>query len=369
MKRSSYRRPLGFTLVELLVVIAIIGILIALLLPAVQAAREAARRSQCTNNLKQIGLAIHNFHDTYKRFPVATHEPNFMHPEYKDWRDGRERWSFLVAILPYVEQQSMYNEFLSRQLGITRPWHGNMPDGSVNTFTRARLPVYLCPSDPGSQYTHRNALGPTSYHCNRGDYWLNWDWWECRGFCGRGGRTVLDMASIRDGTSNTAAVSECKIGVQGSLRVTEAFARGVAADPWQAPPPSLCLARVGPNRLYIPPVETGGWQIGWRWADSRTPYTTYFHMLPPNSASCGQTAETMALVSASSYHPGGVNVLFVDGSVRFISETIDAGDPTKSVRDMPDFAGGNPQDYMGPSPYGVWGALGTSRSGETVGAY
>jgi prepilin-type N-terminal cleavage/methylation domain-containing protein/prepilin-type processing-associated H-X9-DG protein len=367
MRRHIQRHWKGFTLVELLVVIAIIGILIALLLPAVQAAREAARRSQCTNNLKQLGLALHNFHDVYKEFPAATHQKLFQDPTYKDYRDGRDRWSYLVALLPYLEQKNMYEHFLSQQLGRTRPWHTTMPDGSVNTFTRARVAVWLCPSDPGSQYTHRNDLGPTSYHCNRGDYWLNWDWWECRGFCGRGDRTVLNMAMIRDGTSNTAALAECKIGVQGSRMVTEAFANNVAS--YNGAPPSLCLAQVGPGRMYTGSVETGGWQIGWRWADSRTPYTTYFHMLPPNSASCGQTAETWAIVSASSYHPGGVNVLFVDGSVRFISETIDAGDPTRTVQDMPGFAGGNPQDYMGPSPYGVWGALGTSRSGETVGAY
>jgi prepilin-type processing-associated H-X9-DG protein len=89
-------------------------------------------------------------------------------------------------------------------------------------------------------------------------------------------------------------------------------------------------------------------------------------MLPPNGPSCGNTGESWAIITASSYHPGGVNVLMVDGAVVFISETINAGDPTRTVQDMPQFAGGNPQDYSGPSPYGVWGALGTAFGGESV---
>ncbi|HID78327.1 MAG TPA: DUF1559 domain-containing protein, partial [Planctomycetaceae bacterium] len=124
--------------------------------------------------------------------------------------------------------------------------------------------------------------------------------------------------------------------------------------------------RVGPNNQIIPPIETGSWQIGWRWTDAIYPYTLYHHMLPPNSISCGQRGEWWAIIAASSYHPGGVNVMFLDGAVHFIADTIDAGNPTLTVRDMPQFGGGNPQDYMGPSPYGVWGALGTSRSAEVV---
>jgi prepilin-type processing-associated H-X9-DG protein/prepilin-type N-terminal cleavage/methylation domain-containing protein len=369
--RFDMRKRIAFTLVELLVVIAIIGILIALLLPAVQAAREAARRSQCTNNMKQLGLALHNFHDVHKHFPSAAfqleyHEATWNQP----YRGGWERWSYATILLPFMEQQPLYDDFLSNHLGRTRPWHcGN--DGN-HEFQRSRLPVLLCPSDGQAAYTHRSACGPISYQANRGDYWLNWDWYECRGVFGtgvRGGnpperRVIHSFSSIKDGTSNTMAIAEAKIGVRGSKKVTEGIAIGVGGGNGQ--PPSLCLAQVGPGNQYIGNVETGGWQIGWRWSDSRIPYTQWHVMLPPNGPSCGQRAETWAIVTASSYHPGGCNVLFCDGSVHFISETIDAGDPTMTVQQMPTFPGGNPQDYIGPSPYGLWGALGTSRSGETV---
>lgn len=355
--RISGSRPRGFTLVELLVVIAIIGVLVGLLLPAVQAAREAARRMSCTNNLKQLGIALHNFHDTHKEFPSASHQPLFKHPEYNDWRDGRDRWSYLTVLLPFMEQQPAYDQLVQTHIGKERPWHHT-------PLLKTSIPTFLCPSDPGKDA--KNTLARTSYQCNRGDQWLNWDWWESRGVFGNGSRIVKNFSSLTDGASNTMMVSEVKIGVQGSRRVTEAIATNLGVQ--NSDPPSNCLAEVGPDGYFVGDVQGWDWQTGWRWSDAIVPYTLWYPMLPPNGPSCGNNGESWAMITASSHHTGGVNVLFGDGSIHFISETIDAGDPTLTVFDSPypPSDPNRPQDYTGPSLYGVWGALGSAAGGEAV---
>jgi prepilin-type processing-associated H-X9-DG protein len=348
------------------VVIAIIGILIALLLPAVQAAREAARRSQCVNNLKQLGLGCHNFHDTNKRFPVATHEMDFRNPnsppDNPNWSGNRQRWSYICALLPYIEQQSLYDDLMANHLGVTTPWN-------TDELTRAKIPGVLCPSDGAANSVPPNKRQFTNYHCNRGDYRLGYDWEECRGVFGRGDRQHYNIAGIRDGTSSTMLISELMCAIKGGNRVGEAFATGWAADNGGAPAPCLARKQAG-GTLSTPLRGTGDWDgqgIGYRWADSHSVYTQWHPVLPPNEPSCGNDAEDWAMMTASSYHPGGVNVAFCDGSVHFISETIDAGDPNIAEKDLPNLVDSNrPQDYKGPSLRGVWGALGSSGSGEVV---
>lgn len=363
--RRGRCRRLAFTLVELLVVIAIIGVLVALLLPAVQAAREAARRSQCTNNLKQLSLATHNFHDTFGFLPSALRQKAWENPLIpNNWGDARDRWSYVTVLLPFIEQQPLYDQ-MAPHVGAPAAPHRPWNDFPV---TQTWLNGLVCPSDAGARSVPglNGGKSPVSYRGNRGDMWNSWSANEVRGIFGSGQHLRVTMATILDGTSNTFLMSEAKIGVQGSRRVGEAFARDVGHGGWGVfPPPSICLARIGANRELTGNIQTGNQQIGWRWADAHAVYTQWHVVLPPNSPSCGNAAEDWALISASSYHPGGVVVALADASVRFISETIDAGDPTLTERDFA-IDPNRPQDYGGASLRGVWGALGSSRGRESV---
>ena len=187
-RASAFR---AFTLVELLVVIAIIGILIALLLPAVQAAREAARRSQCVNNLKQLGLALQNFHDVNKQLPTHIRQPLFARANSNPrvWPNTKYvRWGYLVALLPYVEEEPRYQLFIDSYLGKINPWYNDSK--SPMPFNHARIPKFICPSDAQSNYTAGDVTGPTSYHCNRGDYWLATEWCHVEAYSAGQGRRV-----------------------------------------------------------------------------------------------------------------------------------------------------------------------------------
>lgn len=362
-------RRRAFTLVELLVVIAIIGILIALLLPAVQAAREAARRSQCTNNMKQWALAVHNFHDSNKKFPPSTHNLDLREAvTTTSGTNGWNRMGYITPLLPFAEQEPLYQQVIEYTRLNRRPWHnGNFPDGRPSPY-KQDVGSLLCPSDP-SRRTGNN-IAYTSYHANRGDIWMNWDWWEWRGPFGNGERGVCDFAAIQDGTSNTIMLAELAIGKHGQDAgpIIGGYAE---SQPGMRPgePPAPCLTRAGTGGMLVPPMRNNmgdtGWGIGRRWGDSISIYTTFFTVSPPNSPSCSDSGESWAMPVPSSFHPGGVNVALCDGTVRFISETIDAGDPNNSINALGTL-GSRPQDYAGPSLWGVWGALGTTRGRETI---
>ncbi len=364
-------RCLGFTLVELLVVIAIIGILIALLLPAVQAAREAARRSQCTNNLKQLSLAIHNYADVHKVLPPGETGTGIM------WggngtTTNTVRLSTWVLTLPYYEQQALAQQisspFVDPATGTAYPAWGPTPASNTPGYPpwRQQINVLMCPSDGGIANKGANEAGRTNYRVSVGDAIFRGvitgsasgarDGANPRGLFGL--NSAIGFQAILDGTSNTIMLSERLFGAdvwdikQGIARNVTGLSAGAALAP--AP----CLAVFDPNapNRYASAYSPANWS-GRRWASGIVQYTRFNTVLPPNSPSCNDSTwdERNVVLTPTSNHPGGVNVSMADGSVRFVSETINAGNPTI------------PEVDSGPSPYGVWGALGSKAGRESVG--
>ncbi len=335
MSRSFHRR--AFTLVELLVVIAIIGILIALLLPAVQAAREAARRSQCANNLKQLGLGLHNFHDVFKTFPVG--QPD----------DDNNNYAWGSYLLPYVEQKSIYDQLVaggaalvyikggdnievhgaikavtgSPALPAGHPvrncdqynWWSQISNNHGNSVAKTVLKGFVCPSDTLPP-TDNDGYGKSNYCCCLGDEgpWVNYlsssggvSWSRPRGSSEQTGmfrlaqtndyHYVTTFADLRDGSSNVIAIGE----VSETANVTQSQV-GRVFPLW-----------VGGNNNW-----GGQWRIpswgrltgAWTFINNRQ-VNNIVNNLSPSDYSYG------------SQHPGGAQFLLGDGSVRFLSETID----------------------------------------------
>ncbi|NNJ26578.1 DUF1559 domain-containing protein [Alienimonas chondri] len=376
--RTRSRRS-GFTLIELLVVIAIIAILVSLLLPAVQQAREAARRSQCQNNLKQLGLAMHNYHSTYKLFPIAKGGTRF-NAGPGDPNGNQNELGFLPPLLAYLDATAMANEFnkpldvaVNPDTGVRRPrtnsnpWpaQGGKPNNPFYPPFYTQLPTLLCPSDGAD-----NRTGGGNARCADTNYAINWgdnasgtfdtNPSVCRGMA-IGGRS-LGVRDMRDGTTSTLLIAE--IGrydgsdlFQGRIKTLSGVgftnANGYST-------PEACLANAGdPDNpgFYLP----GGLSIrGWVWSSAVVHATGFTTIAPPNGPSCsasGSNGPWMdSMVSAGSYHSGGIQAVLGDGSVRFISETINADTAGKGFGNV----------TQGKSPYGVWGALGTRNGGEVV---
>jgi len=359
MFRFMLRR--GFTLVELLVVIAIIGILVALLLPAIQAAREAARRTECANNMKQLGIALHNYHDTYKALPsLGQGTSSSVSPEFNSNYGGM---SGLVVMLPFLEQQALYNNFSSEQTSPPAsraypawgpvPWYGGdfLPH-------REQPNMVLCPSDGGGSETGIYGwAGQTNYNFSVGDeIYTDWRGRGTRGLFG--GDTFTKFSEIIDGTSNTIAMSEHVISVTNDGRNIHGNYVDNAGD-WGPlrNPATGCLVHRGQGTTIAATAPGIGELRGVHWAWGTVMCQGFNTVLPPNSIGCkGFWSEWGAdhIFPPDSYHPGGVNAVFADGSTRFISQDIDSGNVSLPPVDN------------GLSPYGVWGALGSMKGGEAT---
>ena len=375
LEKEKKMKVRGFTLVELLVVIAIIGILIALLLPAVQAAREAARRMECTNKMKQLAIAAHDFHDSHNRIPCSDND--MLWTAYKKSGttsniDGVAYYSWITSLLPYFEQVSVYETLVSICTGAANhtpyssSWAAVPSSASSSEVTigdgvtipspfRTQIATLKCPSDNYSNIDGNRNSGTSNYFGCRGDAYVS--------FGSANGRGILQsakdtsFASIIDGTSNTVFVSEALCAK--APHADPNYKSGVAIKNLDGYP-STCAATRGADDQFVSGIN--GWGMkGLRWGDAQNIFTLFNTMLPPNGPSCtnknttttGRANQTM--ITVTSNHSGGVNIALADGSVRFISDSIDCGSQTtKHIN-----SGGQE------SPFGLWGALGTISSAET----
>ncbi len=346
----------GFTLIELLVVIAIIAVLIALLLPAVQAAREAARRAQCTNNLKQIGLALHNYHTAIDRFPMAVSKAPLYSPGDTDgqWGYGRwTGWSAQALLLGYLDQTPMYN---AANFNWGPGAAGSMGGSAINsTIYNATISSFLCPSDPNAGAQRNNSyhasIGSTTYESpiNTPGMFAVF--------------TAYGIRDCTDGTSNTIAFAEALTGrdVANAFNVAQGDAyRGDvvenASDPgtggqgsddpsgyygkaaqflYASANSAAVLAGLQSCATAWTNMSSASYSTmrGFSWSDGNGGWTYTNIIQTPNHdsvfqgggcrfncAGCG--IDSSFSYAVSSNHPGGANILMADGSVRFVKDAV-----------------------------------------------
>jgi len=320
-----------------------------LLLPAVLQAREAARRMQCSNQQKQLGLALHNYHDTFGLF-VPRKQGTTQGASHNS-----ERASGFIGLLPFIEQGAMYDQIKAGDptAGTPIPPFGPSPWSSWTVWDTPPTAL-LCPSATSENFSAQGinyvfSVGDTVANNNNATI--------VRGLFPL--RIGARFADITDGTSNTIAMSERQVtnfdlGSKPQVRTVRGTMTSVSDV---ATNPGSCLATVS-GGFYSTPGSVKG-KSGWRWTDGQMGKLGFTTVLPPNAPSCINDANTngdgnSVIHPPNSNHPGGAMGLFADGSVSFINETIDTGDLS------------NASVTSGISPYGVWGAMGSKSGGETV---
>jgi prepilin-type N-terminal cleavage/methylation domain-containing protein/prepilin-type processing-associated H-X9-DG protein len=354
----------GFTLIELLVVIAIIAVLIALLLPAVQSAREAARRTQCVNNLKQIGLGLHNYHSTHNVFPLGSSSGMWSAVGVYN---VKQNFGPFAMMLPFMELAPQYSSL---------NFNWGCEDSTTvlcyqinSTGTNAQINLFICPSDPlAGQPDHNSTTNTNNYYASVGTS----TWWGLLGNVAP--YASLSVSNINmpstgmftwqscygiqhcvDGTSNTIACSEAAVGNQNEQPLGRLIGLQGVAIPFTsmlqdgASQPAVTLAVI---QLCVQAYQSGNagnvdLQRGEEWAHGSMAMNMFNTIVTPNAYNrtwthCGFNASSRAVLSnADSYHPGGVNTLLADGSVKFMKDSISQP---------------------------IWWALGTRQGGEVISA-
>ena len=360
-------RGRGFTLVELLVVIAIIGVLVGLLLPAVQSARESARRMQCANNLKNLALAVLSYHDAYGHFPVPTQ----VRPNSNDdvLTDTRLFSNWAIETLPYFEQQNLYDLFtISTKAPLAR-----LTDAANQQARSTELPVMLCPSDGGQGLFFTAGSFPNSSWA-RGNYGLNgFQFWPNVGLSkvmrgesgnissneqqaaqwieyniGMGGVSgpKMNISKILDGTTNTIMLAEMRVGLSNRDR------RGVWAM-------GMCGSNIHCRHAGMPINSCGGFDddvfgVSEIYEDVGQRTLAQECMQPDQSVNASGQSVVRSL------HPGGAHVALVDGSVHFLSDFIETG-----ALQIAAYIGQDPDDVL-PEVFGVWPRLNVPSDGLLV---
>jgi prepilin-type N-terminal cleavage/methylation domain-containing protein/prepilin-type processing-associated H-X9-DG protein len=354
----------GFTLVELLVVIAIIGVLIALLLPAVQAAREAARRTQCLSQMKNLALALQNYHDTNSTLPGGQHWIHFRLSS--GTIDVQGAWALQIFLFPFLEQQARYDALLNRVSGTS-----TYPYNSCSQ-TQGKIAIFGCPSDSNSFAVNATAFSKTNYVFSKADV-VNSNASSTDANAKNRMAFALGqfkgLEAISDGTSNTIAWSETGVpaltvddkSVKCSLALSVTGLDGTSGL-------ANCLGVVSTsdpnvlNRTNIEASPVNNTQYTARRGNNlyyaSGCYVSFVTMFPPNSPNCSSgNRDAWGHWSASSFHSGGVNGAFFDGSGRFINNSIEYVTPGLTTAPK--------QNLTGASEYGIWGAMGSINGAES----